>query len=66
MFGGQWVIGLVLDLWPQTPGGYAAEAYPWAFGLVWAIQLAGLLWLGSKPSLLTSSPSAGPAPSQSP
>jgi len=66
MFGGQWVIGLVLDLWPQTPGGYAAEAYPWAFGLVWAIQLAGLLWLASKPTLLTSCPSAEPAPSRSP
>ncbi len=26
MFAGQWGIGLVLDLWPQTERGYAAEA----------------------------------------
>jgi predicted MFS family arabinose efflux permease len=47
MFTGQWAIGLVLDLWPQTISGYAAEAYPWALGMVWAAQLAGLLWLWS-------------------
>ena len=45
MFAGQWAIGLVLDLWPQSPAGYAPEAYPWALGMVWAVQLAGLLWL---------------------
>ncbi|MGH8741567.1 MAG: MFS transporter, partial [Burkholderiales bacterium] len=45
MFGGQWGIGLVLDLWPQSATGYAAEAYPWALGMVWAVQLAGLAWL---------------------
>jgi predicted MFS family arabinose efflux permease len=44
-FLGQWGIGLVLDLWPQTAHGYAAEAYPWALGAVWAVQLAGLAWL---------------------
>ncbi len=45
MFAGQWAIGLVLDRWPQSPAGYAPEAYPWALGMVWAVQLAGLLWL---------------------
>jgi predicted MFS family arabinose efflux permease len=45
MFSGQWLFGLVLDQWPQTPSGYAPEAYPWALGLLWAIQLAGLLFL---------------------
>jgi predicted MFS family arabinose efflux permease len=45
MFAGQWGIGLVLDRWPKTAGGYAAEGYPWAFGIVWAAQLAGLVWL---------------------
>ena len=45
MFAGQWAIGLVLDLWPQSPAGYTPEAYPWALGMVWAVQLAGLLWL---------------------
>ncbi len=45
MFTGQWGIGLVLDLWPPSATGYAAEAYPWALGMVWAAQLAGLAWL---------------------
>jgi predicted MFS family arabinose efflux permease len=45
MFAGQWGIGLVLDLWPANASGYAAEAYPWALGMVWAVQLAGLAWL---------------------
>jgi predicted MFS family arabinose efflux permease len=45
MFSGQWAIGLVLDLWPPTAQGYAAEAYAWALGMVWAVQLAGLAWL---------------------
>ena len=52
MFSGQWAIGMVLDLWPPTAGGYAAEAYPWAFGMVWAVQLAGLAWLWSGRLLL--------------
>ncbi len=45
MFCGQWLFGVVLDQWPQTPSGYAPEAYPWAIGLVWTVQLAGLLFL---------------------
>ena len=51
-FAGQWGIGLVLDLWPQTAQGYAAEAYPWALGMTWAVQLAGLAWLWSGRLLL--------------
>lgn len=47
MFSGQWGVGLILDLWPQTTAGYAPQAYAWAFGAVWAIQLAGLAWLWS-------------------
>jgi predicted MFS family arabinose efflux permease len=52
MFSGQWAVGLVLDRWPQSGGGYAAEAYPWALGVVWAVQLAGLAWLWSGRALL--------------
>jgi predicted MFS family arabinose efflux permease len=52
MFGGQWGIGLVLDHWPQTSAGYAPEAYPWALGMVWAVQLAGLAWLWTGRKLL--------------
>lgn len=45
MFAGQWSVGLVLDLWPQTAGGYAPEAYPVALGMCWVIQAAGIAWL---------------------
>jgi len=47
IFTGQWGVGLILDLWPQTTAGYAPQAYAWAFGAVWAIQFAGLVWLWS-------------------
>jgi predicted MFS family arabinose efflux permease len=52
MFTGQWGVGLVLDLWPQSAQGYAAEAYRWALGMAWAVQLAGLAWLWSGRALL--------------
>lgn len=45
MFAGQWAFGVVLDFWPQTPAGYAAEGYPWALGVLWTVQFAGLVWL---------------------
>jgi predicted MFS family arabinose efflux permease len=47
MFSGQWAVGIVLNQWPQTPDGYAPEAYPWALGTLWTIQFAGLVWLWS-------------------
>ena len=47
MFSGQWAVGLVINLWPQTAAGYAAEAYPWALGGLWLVQFLGLLWLWS-------------------
>jgi predicted MFS family arabinose efflux permease len=55
-FAGQWGVGLVLDLWPQTVQGngpgYAPEAYRWALGMTWAVQLAGLAWLWAGRGLL--------------
>ena len=45
MFLGQWGIGEVLDLWPQSAAGYDAAAYHWALGIAWAVQFAGLAWL---------------------
>ena len=56
MFSGQWGIGLVLDRWPQSAQGYAAEAYPWALAMVWAVQLAGLAWMWSGRALLDAKP----------
>ena len=47
MFSGQWAVGLVLNLWPQTGTGYAPEAYTWALGGLWCAQAAGLAWLWS-------------------
>jgi predicted MFS family arabinose efflux permease len=52
MFTGQWAFGLVLDRWPQTSAGYAPQAYPWALGLLWAVQLAGLAWFWAGRGLL--------------
>jgi hypothetical protein len=52
MFSGQWAVGLVLGLWPQTAAGYAPEAYPWALALLWTVQLAGLAWLWTGRRLL--------------
>jgi predicted MFS family arabinose efflux permease len=44
MFLGQWAVGLVLERWPPTATGYAPQAYGWALGALWLIQLAGLAW----------------------
>jgi len=52
MFSGQWAVGWVLAFWPQSATGYAPEAYPWALGLLWAVQFAGLVWLWTGRRLL--------------
>ena len=56
IFSGQWVVGLVLNLWPQTETGYAPEAYGWALGVPWLLQFAGLAWLWRGRHLLQQSP----------
>ncbi len=53
MFSGQAAVGLVLSLWPQTAAGYAPDAYPWALGMLWLTQFAGLAWLWSGRELLS-------------
>lgn len=52
MFLGQWAVGLVLGLWPLEGPGYAPQAYGWALGALWLVQLAGLLWFWSGRALL--------------
>jgi predicted MFS family arabinose efflux permease len=52
MFSGQWAVGMVLNQWPQTGVGYAAEAYAWALGGLWLAQATGLAWLWSGRRLL--------------
>jgi MFS family permease len=43
-FAGQWGVGAVIDLWPETATGYAPAAYRVAFGMVVALQVAALAW----------------------
>ena len=45
IFAGQWAIGRIVDLWPRTATGYASDGYTWAFGALFILQLAALLWL---------------------
>jgi hypothetical protein len=56
MFVAQWAVGLVLERWPPTDGGYPPEAYSWALGSLWALQLAGLAWFWNGRRLLTKVP----------
>ncbi len=44
-FAAQWVIGLIINLWPQTvTGGYEAAGYSSGFGLIVVLQLAAAAW----------------------
>ena len=45
IFAGQWAIEKIVDQWPRTATGYAADGYSWAFGTLFILQLAGLAWL---------------------
>jgi predicted MFS family arabinose efflux permease len=52
MFLGQWGAGLILGCWPATASGYAPEAYGWALGTLWVVQVAGLGWYWAGRKLL--------------
>jgi MFS family permease len=44
-FLGQYLIGWVMDLFPRQPGGgYASQAYDYAFGGILVLEVLGLLW----------------------
>ncbi len=44
-FAAQWLIGIIIDLFPQPPaGGYAPAGYSSAFGVLLALQLATAGW----------------------
>ncbi len=44
-FAAQWVIGLIINLWPQTDTGrYDAAGYSGSFGLIVVLQLAAAAW----------------------
>jgi hypothetical protein len=44
----------VLQRWPASATGYAPEAYGWALGGLWLVQLAGLSWYWGSRRLLAS------------
>lgn len=44
-FAAQWVIGLIINLWPlNASGGYNASGYMTGFGLIMVLQLAAAIW----------------------
>jgi hypothetical protein len=44
-FAAQWVIGLIINLWPQTAaGGYSPSGYSAGLGLIMALQMAAAAW----------------------
>ena len=44
-FAAQWVIGLIINLWPlNASGGYNASGYTAGFGLIMVLQLAAAIW----------------------
>lgn len=44
-FAAQWVIGLIINLWPQTSsGGYQSAGYSTGFGLILALQIIAAAW----------------------
>jgi MFS family permease len=52
IFLGQWGTGVILGLWPQTAAGYDPRGYSYALGVLWLVQLAGLVWLWRGRALL--------------
>ena len=65
IFTGQWAVGAILSLWPQTAAGYDPKGYFWAFGVLWLVQVAGLAWLWTGRRLFAPA-AAAPAPTASP
>ncbi|MCW8915084.1 MAG: MFS transporter [Magnetovibrio sp.] len=48
-FAGQWAVGAVIDLWPQTAnGGYSPEGFQAAFGFMLGLQLLAMVWYLSR------------------
>lgn len=44
-FVAQWVIGAIIDVWPQTAQGhYAPEGFQWAFATMLLLQTITMLW----------------------
>jgi MFS family permease len=63
IFTGQWAVGAILSLWPQTATGYDPRGYLWAFGALCVVQVAGLGWLWSGRRLFAPAAAATASPS---
>ncbi len=48
-FATQWLVGVIIGLFPQTQTGYAPEAYRWAFGFFLVLQLLAFAWYLAAP-----------------
>jgi hypothetical protein len=43
-FAAQYLVGIIIGLFPQSGAGYSPEAYSWALGLFLAAQILAFLW----------------------
>ncbi len=43
-FAAQYLVGIIIGLFPATAAGYDASAYSWAIGLFLLAQIAGFIW----------------------
>jgi MFS family permease len=48
-FATQWLVGVIIGLFPLTATGYDPEGYAWAIGLFLALQLLAFLWYVAAP-----------------
>lgn len=43
-FAGQWLTGIIINMWSSETAGYAPEGYAWAFATLMALQILTLAW----------------------
>jgi MFS family permease len=51
-FSAQYAIGIIIDAFPKTAGGYPPEAYRWAFGTMLVLQFVAVGWYYAAPFLM--------------
>jgi MFS family permease len=49
-FASQYLVGLIIGLFPQTETGYDPAGYSWAIGIFLAAQLAAFIWYLFRPA----------------
>ena len=43
-FAAQYLVGLIIGLFPVTATGYSPEGYSWALGIFLAVQIVAMIW----------------------